>query len=834
MHTGTRTTRTLIPSMLVLALAALAARGAPPSPPPAEAAPPLSDYVGKLRVEAPAQDEFLLHGTLPIPRQMWLEPEFVNPLLVLDYNLEAVPTQTEVVSRYASPLDGVDVAEVIARVHRPPGAKTGDPLSYYVIFVPNNVTPPPVPSVSALLEGVSDVPASVKGLIQSASGLQIEALDPFGNRYLALPFDGTGTVEIMRHGPLTSEIKVSTSLKPSPVVTGPQGTLPHHLGVHAYITVSSEEEIIGLDLRFHNAHSGKDKTTNLDDPLDDVFFQSLNLYVPDGWFIIQDYFDPFLSLPTKVGTTQLFPLVSKNADGKMHPMKWLQQFHRRLAIAPVAKWPEAQAKLRGAGLGFATRGLSPDSGKPLWSWWNPVSSRWFPQAQRLPTLNHVAPGVVKQQLSKLFNDVVDNLQYGHADGLYPMVAGVLGYAHPYGIAYAGMTSGTEIYLVDGVPTVESGSLDGYRLARITHRMQTDRQPNVLYDGDGTPSTVKDWLIPVAGGKDYVPFQHFNLPQLSSQDPFGVWLAPTFQADYVQANDLEADYANQLFGFEAHDYQHLIRYTRSAKVLAWMANDSLAKDDLRTQAEMFHLSYHENFNSSGGYVQVSGLKAHQQHVASKLHSGLPFGRGEAWGLDAAVASYALGSTAWRAENRTWFDAIAKVVADGQMTCSGFIQSSHNEHFAGGAYRSRQIIEQSITENALRGLAETVYRGQDSARLKLVEDTVRSSLYSMLDPMAWGVGEDEPWTTTAVGPLDESLPVYCDISEMPPDGHTDYTDGYQNWSSFAYGFQMTNDIAFLERAQTQFGWPLFYGMLGDGTKNIENRAALLALIQGFAGI
>jgi hypothetical protein len=827
-----RAMRVLIPSLLVLSLATLAARGAPPVPPAAGDAPALFDYVGALRVEAPSQSEFLLHGTLPLARKTWTDAAAVNPLVVLDYNHLPVLTQTEVVSRYASPSDGVDVAEVIARVHRPPGFQPGDEVIYGVVYAPSSVPPPPAPSLLAL-QSVTSVPPSVRNLIGSANGIQIEARDPFGNRYLAQPFDGTGTIEIMRNGPLTSEIKVSTTLKPSPVVPGPQGTLPHHLGVQAYITVSSKEEIVGLDLRFHNGHSGKDKTTSSDDPLDDVFFRSINLYVPDGWFVIQDYFDPYLALPTKIDGSQLFPLVTNSPDGKVHPMKWLQQFHRRLAISPASLWPQAQEKIRGAGLGFATRGVSPLSGKALWSWWNPATSRWFPQAHRLPSLTHLPAGEVEDELKDLFDNVVNHLVYGYGDGVYPIEVGVLGYAHPYGVSYAGMTSGSEIYLVDGVPTMEAASLDGYRLARVTHRMQSDRMPDVLYDGDGTPSTVKDWLIPLPGGKDYVPFQHFHQPQLTSQDPFGVWLAPSFQQDYVESHDLQAGYGDELLSFESHDFQHFIRYTRSAKTLTWMANDSLAKDDLRVQAEMFHLSYHEYFNSADGYTQVSGLKAEQEDVAEHPHIGVSFGRGEAWGLDTAVAAYATGSPSWRSANRPWLDAIAKVVADGQMTCTGFIQASVNEHFADGSYRSRQIIEQSIIENALRGLAETVYRGQDSGMLKLVEDTLRASLYSMLNPMAWGYGQGQPWATTAVGPLDSPL-VYCDISQVPPDGHSDYTDGFQNWSSFAYGFEMTNDLAFLQFAQVQYGWPLFEGLLHDGTANIENRAALLALVEGFAGM
>jgi hypothetical protein len=381
--------------------------------------------------------------------------------------------------------------------------------------------------------------------------------------------------------------------------------------------------------------------------------------------------------------------------------------------------------------------------------------------------------------------------------------------------------------------MEAGSLDGYRLARITHRMQSDRQPNVLYDGDGTPSTVKDWVIPVSGGKDYVPFQHFCLPTLSGSDPFGMYLAPQFQSSFVEGGSLAATYKNDLFGFEPHDYQHYIRYTRSAKVLTWMANDSLAKDDLRAMAEMFHLSYHEYYNSSSQYAQVSGLKYEQMQVAAHPHNGTTFGRGEAWGLDSAVAAYATSSPAWRSENRAWLDAIAHVVADGQMTCSGFIQASINEHFADGNYLCRQIIEQSIIENALVGLAQTVYVGQDAGMSKLMQDVLRMSIYSMLDPMAWSPGQNTPWAITAVGALGGG-PIYCDISQVPPDWHSDYTDGYQNWSSFAYGYELTNDITFLKFAQLQTGAEILSSMLAEGTDNIENRAALLALIEDFAGM
>ena len=67
-----------------------------------------------------------------------------------------------------------------------------------------------------------------------------------------------------------------------------------------------------------------------------------------------------------------------------------------------------------------------------------------------------------------------------------------------------------------------------------------------------------------------------------------------------------------------------------------------------------------------YAQVSGLKYKQIQVAQSPHVGTSFGRGEGWGLDAAVAAYATSSPEWRTDKRSWLDAIAK---DREPECSG---------------------------------------------------------------------------------------------------------------------------------------------------------------------
>jgi hypothetical protein len=366
-------------------------------------------------------------------------------------------------------------------------------------------------------------------------------------------------------------------------------------------------------------------------------------------------------------------------------------------------------------------------------------------------------------------------------------------------------------------------------------MQSDRQPNALYQIDGKPSSVEEWLIE-NGAVDYVPFEHFVVPLVfgSRPDPFGVRNAPGFQVDYVQANGLQPGYESKHLLYDPYDFQHFIRYTRSAKVLAWLANDSLAKDDLRMQAENFHLSYHAHANNSFGAAQGSGLLAAIRSVQATPGKGFQFGRGESWGIDCAVAVYSLSEPAWRARKLPWFMQAVRVVLDGQASCSGFIQAAVSPKALDGKYHARQLIEQSITENALVGLHESVFRDAYSSLAAMTRDILEGSLRAFVSEMAWFPGESGPWRFTGVGPLNRALPVWCSRAQMPGDAWTvGDLDTYQDWSSFAYGHELTRDPRFLDYARIQIGASsqrdLLVRLKNAGTSNIQNQAALLAAVQ-----
>ncbi len=206
-----------------------------------------------------------------------------------------------------------------------------------------------------------------------------------------------------------------------------------------------------------------------------------------------------------------------------------------------------------------------------------------------------------------------------------------------------------------------------------------------------------------------------------------------------------------------------------------------------------------------------------------------------GVAAATCRHRL-KPAWRAAKKPWMEAIIEMLLTSQGTCNGFLQAQVSSKAVEGKYRARQQIEQSITENALVGLRESVFRGIDPGHSDMTRDVLVESLYGFISDMAFLPGAG-PWRYTGVGPKDVSLPIWCSRAQMPADAvTTGDIETFQDWSSFAYGFELTGDPIFLDKALEQFPGTLdlYQRLRNDGTNNIENRSPLLALLQRRAGI
>jgi hypothetical protein len=785
--------------------------------------------VGALATRAPEPLEFMLRGTLPVPRRSYPRLDGKNPFAIIDYDGTLRYTQVEVVSRYPSADEGADVVELIAIVNRDPAIAPGTPVRYEVLYSSTLSMDPPA--------GPSGTPQEVDDLILDPTGIEVAAYDCFGNRYSARPLEPT-PYRVLRHGPVHAEVAYHQDLLPEVEVPG--STLPHLLGMHVFLSWFSDRTSVGLDLRFHNAHDGHDATTSLDDALEKLYFERLEISVPEDWTLQQDFADPSFGNERVAGGRRTFDLVAPNADGTLHVIRWGGQFHRRLMLSPArpVSIARARAYLDGTGRAFCQRGANA-AGLPYWSWWNERTARYFPQRFQLPLLDHVPTATLEARLTSELDFLRTHLASGLGVGDYPLDSGRLGWGHPYGVAYGGMTSGQEIFLYDGLVAASVASPDAFRVYSALHRMQTDRQPNALFRLGGQPSSVEQWLVE-NGDHDYIPFEHFVVPLVfgSRPDPFGVRGGPRFQSDYVEANGLVPAYEAAHLAFDPHDHQHFVRYTRAAKVLAWLANDSLAIDDLRLQAENFHFTYHPHYTGPGGGTQATAMRAKLQYVADHPGQGFPYGRGEAWGLDCVLAAYSTAEPSWRERKLPWILQQTELISAGQATCSGFVQAFISNKAVDGKYQARQMIEQSITENTLAGLYESVLRDAHPAHASMVIDVLSSSLRAFIGEMAWFPGENGPWRYTGVGPLDPGKPRWCSRAEMPADAWTaGDRETFQDWCSFAYGHLVTGDPEFLDKAALQIGAPDFAGLVarleGSGLQNLENRAALLALVQRMTG-
>lgn len=781
--------------------------------------PPASAHVATFELAAPARNSFVLRGTVPVPLGTFPRADGAVPFQVRDADGTFVNAQVEVVSRSGATELEAQVVEVLARVQRPATAQTGDRIRYDVMLAPH-----PVEELFAS--------PLVDALLSTPGQLVLRATDAFGNVYLTDLWEdvlvpGGDRVKEYRDGVFADTLGTHQVLLPAPPVLGPAGTLPHHLGVHTYLTRWSREEFVSLDLRLHNALSGLKADTHDDDALGKLYFGKLELLVPQGWVVLNDTPDPFFGAPYSEGAWRVQPIVAPLAGGKLHVIPSLAQFERRLVVArdTPAALASARCTLDARNLAFCVAGNAAD-GRELWSWWNRATPYYFPQRHVLPRLDTVPAASLRVSDEQAFAGRAQQVASG-ASGLWPATSAGLGWAHPWGVSDGGMVSGQEIWLYDGIATAWAASHAGYRHHALRHRMYTDRQCNVMYNLGGRHMSVLQWRVTDPVNGDWMPVWWFGGPLLFAADPFGFGSAPTFQSDWVAQQGKQPAYEAELLAYRPIDESHLGRYTHDTKVLVWLGNDALAKDDLRAQAEGFRLGFCELRQDIWGGIVSSGLHMLQNYVAARPGQGLAFGRREGWGIDTVCAAYSTQSDYWRAPVRRWFDLILDVVETGQADCNGGIQASWLYNAFGAQYRCRQAIEAAISENGLVSLRESVYRRADNDRLRRLNGVLQKSWEAMVSPVFWSSANHAPWSLVAVGPWDSTQPLFC--TTIPLDGNAGYTDAFQCPSSLAYAYELTGNPVFLSRATEMLGAPLSTAFLANPLDNLENTAALMALSQ-----
>jgi hypothetical protein len=348
---------------------------------------------------------------------------------------------------------------------------------------------------------------------------------------------------------------------------------------------------------------------------------------------------------------------------------------------------------------------------------------------------------------------------------------------------------------------------------------------VLFDKNGLHTQMPSWLA-MSNGVLCLPIWWYDAPMLWASDPFGFSSSPSFQRDAVAATGQQPAYEAELMSFQPIDEMHLIRYTRSPKVLAWVGNDAMAKDDLRNQAEGIRFTYSMYQQDGWGGIIPTGMLAARNYVDAFPGKGFIYGRSEGWAMDVMCATYAMADDQWRADTKPWFEASMDLVEDGQSDCAGNIQSSPLGNIFDAQYRCRQSIEHAIVENALVSARETVF-GAESVRRAQINGVLQGAFYNMISPVMWSTPLHGPWAMIATGPINMTTPPYC--TWWPEDGNYGIIDGYQTWSSFAYAYEITGNQVFLNRAAEMIGGDLSTRLHNQGTTYLENRVALLALVQ-----
>lgn len=766
-----------------------------------------------------------VRGTIPVPRGMIIDGDPRVQLAVISPpDPTAAITQVEVVSRYPDAADGADVVEVIAHVRRPETMVPGTQVEYQVVFHPHT----PVDF---------ELSPAVEALLETPGALRLVANDPFGHRYeadlLKKYRDEDPTIERMRSGAAVREFRVPEVLIPVTPEQGAQGTLPRMMGVNTFLKTFRDQDFFALDLHIHNAFDGKDTTVDWDEVINDLYFEKLNLRLPQGWTVVQSYENPYAGPGSNAGSMQEVPIVGAMSEGTMHLMHRQSQFSRRIVIARADAVADARVELDRGNLGFCVDGVAA-SGERLWSWWNEDTARFLPTNHRLPNLSGMtsAAAIDAENTAKL-NGMIEQIRTG-ASGQFPIQAGNLGWSHPYGIAYGGMTGGERIDQIPGVDVAWSGSQNAFRYIELRSKMMTERQPFALMTSKGVPTKVEDHMILGGNAGPWLPF-HLWMTFIGDDSYFDFQSAPTFQSDFVANQGKKPAYEQTLRNYRPIDLQHLIRYSGDLQTLTWLGNDSVSKFQLRQAAELFRMTHHEGALSNNGYVGGHTLRARQLHTAAFPGVGVDYRRSQAWGLHATVAAYATGDTILRARLRPWLADVSRCVQAGQSTCTGNIMASKINSFGGGQYTTRQSFEMSFLVTALESMRTTVFGSSDVEVEGLLRDTIVNAAYSTIQAPFWDPVQRGVLRVTGVGMSDMSTPDFC--AQLPSNAGygSNHVDPESPMSIWAYAYILTGDTVFLTKAAEAVGSTsnLHSELNLLGPNRLPHSAYLLAVMQSMGG-
>jgi hypothetical protein len=495
------------------------------------------------------------------------------------------------------------------------------------------------------------------------------------------------------------------------------------------------------------------------------------------------YFDRvYLDTASTVKWTPLLPDPASSFpelvqyDKHVLPQRWERSF--RVVVHPLNVTPDLS--LRGFAVGD-------------WS-----GGGYLPQAIPLPSLDHTLVDLTPKKdddFYRLQNNIPTIPGNAPVSFLWPA----------QGVYYGGMTSGTEIEPLPGVAVAVSGQPDGLLSLYVEQLRYGARHMGCIYDPSGQP-IVQDIYLNADGTAPWDLFDNVFIGNPPKDWPFN------FSKKGPGVGT--ASYDPRIY--EPIDYQHYVRRLKANLALLWLDNDPLAKLHVRMDAELGRMCYYEG---PGGRLQVPQTPG----------LGAGYGRGEAWVALALAAAWTIQDTSWRALTRDWFDTFHRALDVAQMPNQLFSAQSTGKMATLPPYGNGQTAyywvhrsdEQIQILHALQAIDACV--GIDCSNL------IRTGALAIWN-FAWKPGTTGVLDIYPAGPL--WGPRYTSRSQFPS-GLTSTVPSDAFHVPLALHYGALHGANMLPALYAYTGVSNLTGALAvfesTGTKNLENRAGCLALLQ-----
>ncbi len=725
---------------------------------------PDDQIVGRCRVRAPEVTPFVLRCVLPLPKGVFPRADGMWPFGIVDIDDQVRPAQVDVVSRYSNyAADGADVVELSALVENDPAASPGDELTYDVVLL---AAPQPATTATPLY-------GALRQSILEQGSLQLTSTDVFDNTYsLNLLNHGTSDFRRLTSGEVLNRVRLSGSLTHKGDSFGPpSGALLRFLHSISYMTVTARDpDILRVSFDLNNAVVADEPDDGAAEWQRDLFFSRIRLVTPGSMRVVCKFSDPWLGVNAQAPNgNNGVNLVKPAGGGALHVLAEQGQLGRRdCAVGPADKLGRMNQILMEEGLAFNTAGDNPD-GAPLWSWWNPATARFMPQKMNLPIQSANVLADMQQGWQAQLDKIEAAVTTG-ADQDYPF-PGSLGPYLIIGVPYGGMTGGDDIRYTYGSGIATAGALEGIHALQLKERAYASRHPCRLLRADGEPLSLADTLKPLAGGGQYsdVKLKPGMNYVTTAGDPLGKDSAPGYQVDEVTSQDKLPGYADTLDSYQCIDFQHAARAGISSMALAFISNDPLSRDWLRSLAHLY--TFYANkypLNADGAPDFNRGGDLWNEAVAAP-NTGVDIGREDGWGLWHAAAAYSFRrddgpSNQFLSDWARWYIEIPATA----ISCNGNIQRLYGNGKLFDDYLSRMHGQQLFVLNGLAAVERNFYDHDDFAtERQQAIDVLTQFGDANVAPMNWNPATASPYPVIAVAPLSDPTSPFCALPEPPVD-------------------------------------------------------------------